>query len=178
MHQVSMTAKSQNLQVAALGEVLFVRVPERGCALCARQFEILAERARNGAYDRMVVELSATNVLESSMIGALADSIMAIGAPGEPETAEYITLLNANPSIKHSLETSGMIDWFQQREHEAPSAADFVPLSTPAEAMSKLEVLKCCLKAHKTLMEVSENNVPKFKDVVEFMEQDLKRLQG
>jgi len=47
--------------------------------------------------------------------------------------------------------------------------------SAPA---SRTEVTEICLKAHKLLMEINPENVPRFKDVAKFLAEDLARLQA
>ena len=39
-------------------------------------------------------------------------------------------------------------------------------------------MLRLMLDAHQTLMELHQANVPKFKQVAEFLEQDLRKLGG
>ena len=45
-------------------------------------------------------------------------------------------------------------------------------------APTKEEVTRNCLEAHRTLMNINPANIPKFKEVAQFMADDLKKLTG
>jgi hypothetical protein len=40
-----------------------------------------------------------------------------------------------------------------------------------------VEVARTCLEAHRTLMELNPGNAQKFKDVAQFLAEDVKRLE-
>lgn len=76
-------------------------------------------------------------------------------------------------------------DFSPQRRHErtrAPTAHRrrstlnaYKPART--EAASQVEITRTCLPAHKLLMEIQPKNVAKFKDVAQFLAEDLKRQE-
>ncbi|MDB6032217.1 MAG: Anti-sigma-factor antagonist, partial [Verrucomicrobiales bacterium] len=39
------------------------------------------------------------------------------------------------------------------------------------------EISRTCLEAHKTLMEINPANISKFKDVTQFLAEDLKKME-
>ena len=58
-----------------------------------------------------------------------------------------------------------------------------VPAQTEARAHnpinpSKEELTHACIEAHQTLMEIHPQNVSRFKEVTQFMAEDLKRLKS
>jgi hypothetical protein len=53
---------------------------------------------------------------------------------------------------------------------------NFEPLAK-APDVTRADVTRNCLEAHKTLMEIKPENVNKFKDVAQFLAEDLKRLE-
>ena len=59
---------------------------------------------------------------------------------------------------------------------DGPLSDKFEPLSQGGPA-SPVELARTCLKAHLTLMGLSPENEQKFKDVAQFLAEDLKRLE-
>jgi hypothetical protein len=51
------------------------------------------------------------------------------------------------------------------------------PVPHTAVKASKEETTRACLEAHQTLMEVNPANVARFKDVGQFLAEDLKRIK-
>jgi hypothetical protein len=61
-----------------------------------------------------------------------------------------------------------------QINHGVPPLVHFERPATPA--VSAVEMAQTSLEAHETLMNVNPSNIPKFKDVVQFLAEDLKKL--
>jgi hypothetical protein len=84
--------------------------------------------------------------------------------------------MNPNPRIAEVLENLGVAHLFK-----ITHCPDFLPANYEAqpqtEEKSKVEITRTCLEAHQTLMGLKAENVLKFKDVAEFLAQDLKRLE-
>ncbi len=39
------------------------------------------------------------------------------------------------------------------------------------------EISRTCLEAHEALMRINPNNIPKFKEVAQFLAEDLKKME-
>jgi hypothetical protein len=92
-----------------------------------------------------------------------------LGAPLE--------LLNPNPRIAETLENLGVVDLFAIRICAEPLTDKFQPLAQ-APDNTPVELTRTCLEAHRTLMSIKPDNVQKFKDVAQFLAEDLKRLEA
>jgi hypothetical protein len=57
-----------------------------------------------------------------------------------------------------------------------PLTYNFEPLSK-APDITRADITRNCLEAHQTLMDIKPENVNKFKDVAQFLAEDLKRLE-
>jgi hypothetical protein len=83
--------------------------------------------------------------------------------------------LNPNTRIAELLENLGVIHLFKIRIGTLDLPKE-VATHTPAQANpTREEVSRNCLEAHRTLMEISPDNVPKFKEVTQFLAEDLKK---
>jgi hypothetical protein len=86
-------------------------------------------------------------------------------------------LLNPNPRVLELVENLGVLDYFRVKNEEAPSSLVFQSAESGA-APSREAVTRNCLEAHQTLMNINPANVPKFKEVTQFMAEDLKKMSG
>jgi hypothetical protein len=87
-----------------------------------------------------------------------------------------LELMNPNPRIVEVLENLGVAHLFKITQGADSLGVNYQPL-TQTEDKSKAEVTRNCLEAHKTLMDLHPTNAHRFKDVAEFLAQDLKRLE-
>ena len=89
-----------------------------------------------------------------------------------------MSLLNPNSRIAELLETLGILRLVSLRNGSLPAPAgtqtDVLP---PAEA-SREDLTRACLEAHETLMKLNPDNLARFKDVAQFLAEDLKKLGG
>jgi len=69
-----------------------------------------------------------------------------------------------------------VLDQFRLTECQLMPGVDYAQVQ--AGTPNKTELCRLMLDAHQTLMEVNTANIPKFKQVTEFLEQDLRRLGG
>jgi hypothetical protein len=86
-----------------------------------------------------------------------------------------LELLNPNPRIAEVLDNLGVAHLFKITFCPDLVGVDYEPMAQGAA--SKAEVTQTCLEAHKTLMALNPENVKKFKDVAQFLAEDLKRLE-
>jgi anti-anti-sigma regulatory factor len=87
-----------------------------------------------------------------------------------------IELLNPSVRIADLLENLGITHLF--RHHAGATSPRSVSRDldhAPTQA-GRREVQQTCLDAHRTLMDVNPANVPKFKDVAQFLAEDIKKM--
>ena len=126
-------------------------------------------------YRYVVLDLSECQLMDSTFLGVLAGLGLKLNpSPGGPADSA-IELLNPNARVSDLLENLGVLHLFKitHGEAAAPCSSDPQPV-TPGNA-SKLETSRACLEAHRTLMEISPANVAKFKDLTQFLAEDLKK---
>jgi anti-sigma B factor antagonist len=122
-----------------------------------------------------VLDLSECVLMDSTFLGVLAGfGLKLSGGNGQPARGG-IELLNPSERILELLETLGVLHLFRVIQGAltppAQSPAQERKLTTP----NKDEANLTCYEAHRTLMEISPSNVPKFKDVTQFLAEKLKK---
>jgi hypothetical protein len=114
--------------------------------------------------------------MDSTIMGVLA--MIGLRARKYQLQAEIV---NANDRHKKLLFGLGLKALFAY-SHTPTGEADWAALcqtrlDTPTGAVP-LATERTVLEAHETLMSIDPENVPKFKDVVDYLRQDMKRLEG
>jgi hypothetical protein len=75
------------------------------------------------------------------------------------------------------LENLGVSHLFKVINGPLPSPEGLSSIEQPGCNPDRKEVSRTCLEAHRLLMEINPANVPKFKDVTRFLEEDLKKQE-
>jgi hypothetical protein len=88
-----------------------------------------------------------------------------------------LELLNPNARISDLLENLGIAHLFRVVHRSRPEMEQLGQRESVPAAANKTEVTRTCLEAHQTLMEINPKNIPKFKDVTQFLAEDLKRME-
>jgi anti-anti-sigma regulatory factor len=128
-------------------------------------------------YNYFVLDLSECQLMDSTFLGVLAGFGLKMNPP-QRASRGTIELLNPNARISELLENLGVIHLFTVRQGaESPACSGEAQPVEPAGA-TREDMSRACLEAHKTLMEISPGNVAKFKDLTQFLAEDLKKAKG
>jgi anti-anti-sigma regulatory factor len=172
--------------VARNSNLGFVKVVGRGSfqnSGCLKSF--YTQVLRNGV-DRFVIDLDACTYLDSTFLGTL----LGLGLKLKDAGKGLLHILNASPRNQELLHNLGLDRLFIIGSQAAPAnghsngANGNGALPPGAVESQQLKEIHCpsltrveagptILEAHEALMEFDPRNVPKFKDVVEFLREDL-----
>jgi anti-anti-sigma regulatory factor len=141
-------------------------------------FRTLVNELRQKGYNYFVLDLSECTLMDSTFLGVIAGFGLKLSSGRLDGCEQGIELLNPNPRITGLLENLGVLHLFKlsQGPLVAPARTETIE-PAPAEP-SKVEITRACIEAHETLMEINPANVAKFKEVTQFLAEDLKRLDG
>jgi hypothetical protein len=114
--------------------------------------------------------------MDSTFLGILSGFGLKLNPCGEADKCG-IELLNPNMRIIELLENLGALHLFKVSTGEMQLPADVQPCTPEPVNPSHEEVTRTSLEAHQTLMAVNPENVARFKDVTQFLAEDLKNLQ-
>lgn len=170
-----MTKTASTLCVAVVDQTAFIKVPGRANYASSIDLKNLVGELRQRGFIEFVLDLRECLTMDSTFLGVLAGLVLRNNHP-EP-AAPTIELLNPNSRVLDLIENLGVLSMFKVSNEEAPCTLLFEP-TNGHEAPSKEEVTRNCLEAHRTLMKINPANVPKFKEVTQFMAEDLKKLTG
>ena len=115
--------------------------------------------------------------MDSTFLGVLAGFGLKM-MPNEGEQKDpSIELLNPNARIIDLLESLGVLHLFKVSQGPVSLPEDAQEHRHESVCSTKEEVTRACLEAHRTLMEINPQNAAKFKEVAQFLAEDLKRAK-
>jgi len=156
-----------------------IRITGRANFNSSVDFKTLVNELRNKGFHYFILDLSECMLMDSTFLGVLTGFGLRMSQV-EPNARDGagIELLNANTRITELLENLGVLHLFRLTQGtQTPQGATTSFTPEPCNP-TKEEVTRACLEAHRTLMEVNPQNVARFKDVAQFLAEDLKKLKG
>jgi anti-anti-sigma factor len=170
-----MSTPSANLRVLVGKNFACVKIAGRANFTSSPDFKtLLAELAQKG-YTRFIIDLSSCVLMDSTFLGVLVGFGLKMNPKGVVGDCN-IELLNVNDRVTELLENLGALHLFKVTKG-ALQLPDDVKTCTPESVNpSREEITRTSLEAHETLMAMNSENVERFKDVTQFLAEDLKNL--
>jgi anti-anti-sigma regulatory factor len=141
-------------------------------------FKTLLNELREKGYKYFILELSECVLMDSTFLGVLAGFGLKMSQDQAATHTGSIELLNPTPRVTELLENLGVLHLFKLSDGPlSPPQGTETRTHACCANPSKEEVSRACLEAHRTLMEINPDNVRRFKDVTQFLAQDLKKLK-
>ena len=162
-----------NLLVLVGKDFVCIKIEGRANFTSSPDFKTLLEELAAKGYRHFMLNLAECALMDSTFLGVLAGFGMKLNPDGE----KGIELYNINDRVAELLENLGALHLFKvvAGPLELPGA---VKTCTPESSNPTHEELtRTSLEAHQTLMEVNPENVARFKDVTQFLAEDLKTIE-
>ena len=153
-----------------------VKIAGRANFMSSPDFKTLLTELNRKGYNRFIIDLSECVLMDSTFLGVLAGFGLVMNPGGESNRCD-IELLNPSPRIRELLENLGVLSLFK-----VTTAAPQLPADAKVSAPNPVnptqeQITRTCLEAHRTLMAVNPENAARFKDVTQFLAEDLKNLE-
>jgi anti-anti-sigma factor len=173
-----MSVSSAKISVLVGKQFACVRITGRANFASSLDFKTLLDELRQRGFENFVLDLSQCMLMDSTFLGVLAGFGLKLCAAHKEPRGPGIELSNPNPRITELLENLGVLHLFSIRDGPLFTPADTQTAAlAPADA-SPEEIARACLEAHETLMKINPDNISRFKDVAQFLAEDLKKLGG
>ena len=155
-----------------------IKISGRANFTSSIDFKVLLNELLAKGFNTFVLDLSECVLMDSTFLGVLAGFGLKVNPGHNGSKLLCIELLNTNARITELLENLGVLNLFKlaQGPLKLPEGTETLPHT--AATPTREEVTRNCLDAHKTLMEINPDNVPKFKEVTQFLAEDLKKLKS
>ncbi len=172
-----MSASAVDMRVAVNGPLVCVKIGGRACFAAGPSFRTLTEELCQRGQTQFLFDLTDCQQMDSTLLGLLAGLAIKLARTSAPAAERTVKLLNVNKRIAELLESVGVDHLFTILSDVPLNAAALDAVRTDAGA-GREALAEASLEAHRTLMELDPGNVPKFKDVAQFLAEDLKKIQG
>jgi len=160
------------------GELACVKLVGRANFASSLDFKTLIHELRARGYARFVLDLSECALMDSTFLGGLAGFGLEMAKSSAGACASAIELLNPNERITELLEDLGILYLFKCCQGALAPPTDAETTAVTCSIPSRLELARASLEAHELLMGLNRENALKFKDVAQFLAEDLRRLGG
>ena len=178
--------KQGSIGVGIADNRVFVKVEGKGTHLISHPLSQFSNEAISRGFGEFIVDLADCSSMDSTFLGVLAG----IGLRLMPAHG-HVHLANMNERCLEVVTSLGIdrlstVDLCELRAapngNEKPQSAAIQPLETPqpvaGDAEAKASHAEMMIEAHRTLMQIDPNNVPKFKECVRFLAEDLEKLRA
>ena len=152
------------LQVAVVDGVACVKVDGPANFAAAVDFKTLVRQCCEEGGRVLLLDLSNCVNMDSTFLGIL------MGMTGR---LDRIELLNPSERIIGLLDNLGVMDMLTVGQGTNPFEAELT--AADSANADKRSLTEASLEAHKLLMKINPENVPRFKDVAKFLEENLDR---
>ena len=164
-----------NLQVSVGDKLVCIRISGRASFQSSVDFRTLVTALWQQGHTRFVLELTECQLMDSTFLGVLAGLALRLSENHKKPTKPVLEMYKPNERVLELLDNLGISHFFTRIECP-PALGGGFNVTTPAETpASKEELSQTCLEAHQTLMAVNPDNIPKFKEVTQFLAEDLKK---
>ena len=165
-----MTAQPTIL-VGTANRTVWVRVEGKGTFLNSTGLKEFSKEMINRGHREFVVDLRNCPLMDSTFMGTLAAIGLALRGLGQGE----LRAINLNERNRDLLTNLGLDQLFTLGGDEPPPAAAASIPQTPLDTgpADKLTQTQTMLEAHEACVEADAGNAAKFKDVIEYLKQDL-----
>jgi anti-anti-sigma regulatory factor len=171
-----MATPSANLSVLVGKKFACVKIAGRANFTSSPDFKTLLDELAQKGYKRFIIDLSECMLMDSTFLGVLAGFGLKTNPQQSPDE-RGIELLNANTRIVELLENLGALHLFKITSGAMELPEDVKACTPESINPTHEQITRTCLEAHQTLMEVNPENYARFKDVTQFLAEDLKNLE-
>ena len=170
-----MKPTAANLSVWVSDRDAWIRIGGRASFNNSVDFKTLINSLAQNGCSHFILDLTECLLMDSTFLGVLAG--LGIKYPHNGDNHPAFELLNPNHRIADLLENLGVVHLFHIIKGPSPGRPMQGVEHTTAQD-DEGEVTRTCLEAHETLMKINPNNVPKFRDVAEYLAEDLRKKEG
>lgn len=172
---------TDRLQVAQCGDTAYIKVLGRGSHKISASLKDFCSSMINRQVSHIVLDMDECIGMDSTFMGVLAGLTLRL----KRELQGTIHMVHLSQRTRELLETLGLDQIIKpSMKGETPEEIEKV-LECAGQTREKLETTESSkkedaemmLEAHENLIELSDDNIPRFKDVITFLKEDIDRNQ-
>jgi len=170
-----------HLLVAIHGDVAYVRLQNRGSFKVSKAMKQFGASAIEQNVDKIVVDLTHCVGMDSTFMGVMAGLAFRL----RKKNNGRLYMVNLSSRTRGLLATLGL-DQLVETSMAGATPPEFEKVLAPnrelqplaSDESSRRETAEMMLEAHEHLVEVSPENLPRFRDVLTFLREDIKKAEA
>ena len=167
---------SANLSVLVGKNFACVKISGRANFASSPDFKRLLNELAQKGFRHFIIDLSECALMDSTFLGVLAGFGMKLNPQGAP-AERGIELHSATERVSELLENLGAAHLFKSTSGPLQLPKDLQASIPESINPTHEQIARTSLEAHQTLMAMNPENVARFKDVAQFLAEDLKSLE-
>jgi anti-sigma B factor antagonist len=165
-----------NLSVLVGKNFACVKIAGRANFCSSPDFKTLLGELMQKGYGHFIIDLTECVLMDSTFLGTLAQFGLKLNSANTAKQPG-IELLNANPRVTELLENLGTLPLFKTMTGKLELPDDVKTCTPESIHPTHEQIARTSLEAHQTLMGMNPENVARFKDVTQFLAEDLAHIQ-
>jgi anti-anti-sigma regulatory factor len=161
-----------SIQVGVNGPAVWVKVEGKGNFLNSGNLKEFAREMVDRGYREFIVDLANCAMMDSTFMGTMAGVALRLKELGQG----HLHIVHCGTRSHELLSGLGLDQLFDMHANGAVAPeCEMLAGRSAAEAAreQKREQTRTMLEAHEALCEAAPENVPRFKDVLDYLKQDL-----
>jgi anti-sigma B factor antagonist len=161
-----------SILVGVTNRGVHVKVEGKGSFQSSPALKEFSKQMLERGYRSFVVDLQGCPVMDSTFMGTLAGIALRLREFGNGA----LLVRNANERNTDLLRNLGLNNLFDV-ESKAPETTESVVAAAPLDAdqpIGRIDQAECMIEAHEALVDADPENLARFKDVLEYLKQDLR----
>jgi anti-sigma B factor antagonist len=158
-----------SILVGTANRTVWVRVEGKGSFLNSTGLKEFAKEMVNRGYREFAVDLKNCPLMDSTFMGTLAGVALRLRELGQGN----LRVVNLNERNQELLGNLGLDQLFTIGTTGGEPAVPAAEQALPEGAADKEAQTRTMLEAHEAVVEANPDNAAKFKDVLEYLKQDL-----
>jgi anti-sigma B factor antagonist len=163
-----------SILVGTTNKIVWIRVEGKGSFLNSAGVKEFAKEMVNRGHREFVVDLRNCPVMDSTFMGTLAMIALRLREIGQG-SLHVINLNERNHDLLSNLGLDQLFSMDACGVKDAGPGSSRNPLPPAAASADHTSQAETMLEAHEALIEADPGNLTKFKDVLEYLKQDLNR---
>jgi anti-sigma B factor antagonist len=164
---------SASILVGVTNRAVHVKVEGKGSFQNSPALKEFSKVMLDRGFRNFVVDLNRCSVMDSTFMGTLAGIALRLREFGNGR----LLVRNANERNADLLKNLGLNNLFEIEPIvpavKAENNVEASPLE-PAHSMDRSDQAACMIEAHEALVDADPDNLARFKDVLEYLKQDLR----
>ena len=167
---------SANLSVLVGKNFACVKIAGRANFASSPDFKALLDGLAQKSFRHFIIDLGECVLMDSTFLGVLAGFGLKLNPKGA-SAERGIELHNASERVSDLLENLGAVQLFKLTQGPLQLPGETKTCETEFIHPTHEQLARTSLEAHETLMALNPENVARFKDVAQFLAEDLRNVE-